>query len=145
MTAYIIVKYIHFLSIFGMFSSLVAELVLAKKSFKRHEIRRLFIIDGLYGGLSVLVVAAGLILWFGVGKPASHYDNLLFYIKITIALLVGLISLFPTIFLFTNRQGDINDEIKAPKYFKKLIILELSLLALIPPLASMAAYGMHWR
>lgn len=144
MTAYIIVKYIHFLSIFGMLSFLVAELAMVKKSLTRSQVSLIGKIDGLYGLASVLVVGAGFILWFGVGKPAAFYNNPIFHIKIGLALIVGLISIIPTVFYIKNRKGDSGDIVEVPTRIKKLIILQLTILGLIPLLAVLMANGVKF-
>lgn len=141
MTTYIIVKYIHFISIFAMISMLVVELMLVKPKMPRSELKHLSKIDGLYGLAAVLVVGAGLTLWFGVGKPTEFYDNSILYIKVGIAIVVGLISIFPTIFFIKKRKGDEHEIVEVPRRIKSLIILQLILIATIPPLATMMAFG----
>ncbi|MEO9474694.1 MAG: DUF2214 family protein [Cyclobacteriaceae bacterium] len=141
MTSYIIVKYIHFLSIFGMLSFLVAELVMVKKSLTRSQISLIGKVDGLYGLASVLVVGAGFMLWFGVGKPAAFYNNPIFHVKVGLALVVGLISIAPTVFYIKNRKGAPNDIVEVPARIRKLIILQLTVLGLIPLLAVLMANG----
>ncbi len=71
MYAEIIVKYLHFIFIFVVVSCVVAEHLLLKPQMTKAEIKRLSTIDGIYGLASILVVAAGLTLWFGIGKPKS--------------------------------------------------------------------------
>ncbi|MEP0367210.1 MAG: DUF2214 family protein [Cyclobacteriaceae bacterium] len=144
MTPYIIVKYIHFLSIFGMLSFLFAELVMVKNSISRDEISLISKIDGLYGLMAVLVVGAGFTLWFGVGKPEEFYNNPIFHIKIGLAVLVGLISIIPTVFYIKNRKGDPNAMVVVPARIKKLIILQLTILAFIPLLAVLMANGIKF-
>ena len=73
MTIEILLRYLHFISIFAIVSSLVAELQLLKSSLKRKEIERLAKIDGIYGFAVLVVLAAGMSLWLGGhGKPALH-------------------------------------------------------------------------
>lgn len=142
MNYYLIVKYLHFVSIFGMLSFLVAELALVKSSMSRGEIVKISKLDGLYGLMAVIMVAAGLTLWFWVGKPASFYSsNPLFHIKVGLAVVVGLISIIPTVFFLKNRKGNQNEVIPVPLRIKRLIILQLVIIGIIPMLAVLMANG----
>jgi putative membrane protein len=144
MNYYLLVKYLHFVSVFAMLSFLVAELALVRTSMKRGEIAKISKLDGLYGLMAVIMVAAGLILWFGVGKPSSFYTaNLLFHIKVGLAVLVGLISIVPTVFFLKNRKGNQDEEVSIPPRIKGLIILQLVIIGLIPLLAVLMANGVQ--
>lgn len=140
---YILIKYLHFISIFGMLSFLVAELCLVKPTLTRGEIKRINQLDGLYGLFSMLAVGAGLLLWFVVGKPAEFYYNAVFYVKIGIVTLVGLLSIGPTVFYFKQRKGHPDEGVKVPDNVRNLIRLQLALLVLVPLFAVMMANG--WR
>lgn len=143
MTAYIFVKYLHIVSIFGMISFLVAELVLVKQSMNRGEIKQLSKLDGFYGLMSILAVGAGFTLWFGVGKPAEFYANVIFYIKIGMVSLVGILSIWPTVFFIKQRKGEFDELVTTPNYIRKLIIFQLALLAVAPFLAITMAQGVR--
>jgi len=144
MTIAIFIKYIHFISIFIVVSAVVAEYLLLKAKMTRAELKRLSIIDGFYGVASIIVVGAGLYLWLGgIGKPAEFYtNNHIFLTKVGLFILVGLLSLYPTIFFLKNRKGD--DEttlIEVPKSIKMVIRIELLILFLMPLLATLMANG----
>jgi putative membrane protein len=143
MTFEIILRYIHFVSIFTIVSSLVAEHLLLKKELSRAEIVRLSRIDAVYGVAALTLIAAGLTLWLsGVGKPAIYYTkNWIFHTKITLFLLVGLLSLYPTIFFIKNSKGNANDIVEIPKAVFWMLRIELLLLFIIPLLAGLMAHG----
>jgi putative membrane protein len=143
MNSYVLVKYLHLISILMMVSLLVVELFLLKTEMKREELKRLSRVDGLYGIASILVVGAGLTLWFGVGKGDAFYDNPILHIKVGIAVLVGLISIGPTVFYIRQAKGDLAESVMLPNHIRKLVILQLVLLALIPLLAVMMAQGVR--
>src|SRR5436190_13518076 len=65
MTTEIILRYFHFISIFAIVSTLVAEHLLLKKSLTRAEIGRLARIDAVYGIAALTLLCAGLTLWLG--------------------------------------------------------------------------------
>lgn len=138
----ILVKYIHFICIFAIVSSVVAEHLLLKEQMTRAEIRRLSMIDGVYGLSAVLLLAAGFTLWFGVGKPAAYYSqNWVFHLKIGLFVIVGLLSIYPTVFFSKNRKGAPDEMVAIPKRVKLFIRLELLLLFILPFLASTMAKG----
>src|SRR5688500_652935 len=97
MTTEIFLRYIHFISIFAIVSSLMAEHLLLKKELTRGEISRIARIDAVYGVAALTLLTAGLTLWLGsFGKPAEYYTkNWIFHTKITFFLTVGLLSIYP--------------------------------------------------
>ncbi|HEU5289804.1 MAG TPA: DUF2214 family protein [Cyclobacteriaceae bacterium] len=142
MTTEILLRYIHFISIFAIAGSLVSEHLLLKKEVTRSEIKRLSRIDAIYGLAALTLLAAGLMLWFsGVGKPSIYYSkNWIFHLKITCFALIGLLSIYPTIFFIRNR-GDQNEVVKVPAIIFWMLRMELLLLLIIPLLAGLMARG----
>lgn len=142
MTELIITRYIHFVGIMMVFAMVFVERVLVQGNLKRAVVKRLFVFDGLYGLFSLVVVGAGLYLWFGIGKPADFYtQNHIFLTKVGLFLLVGILSIWPTVFYFKNRKGDDQDELIIPSHIRKIITIELVLLVIIPVLAALMAQG----
>lgn len=138
----IFVRYLHFISLFGVVACLVSEYCLIKQEMTAAEVKKVFKIDGLYGLMAILVVAAGLILWFGIGKPPEYYTkNPVFHIKVGLYIIVGLLSLYPTRFLWKYRKLDEQERVTVPGKIKKVIMVELIILFLIPLLASTMAQG----
>src|SRR5687768_10999187 len=85
MTPEILLRYLHFVSIFVIVSTLVAEHLLLKKELTRAEIARLSRIDAVYGMAALALLIVGLTLWLGgFGKPTVYYSkNWIFHLKIT--------------------------------------------------------------
>ena len=139
----IAVKYVHFISIFAIIGAVVGEHLLLKPEMTRSEIRRLSKIDGVYGIAAILLLAAGFTLWFGVGKPADYYSqNMAFMLKLGLFTLVGLLSIYPTVYFMKQRKGDQDEVISIPPRIKLVVRIELLLLFVIPWLASMMAKGL---
>ncbi len=137
----IIIRYLHFISIMVLISALVAEHLLVAKEVPLATFRKLVVIDQLYGIAAVVILATGLTLWFGVGKPASFYSsNMVFYIKICLFVVAGLISLFPTIFIIRHRKTDAS-VVVMPSYIINAIRVQLVVLLVIPLLAVTMARG----
>jgi putative membrane protein len=143
MTLEIFLRYIHFISIFAIVGSLTSEHLLLKKSLTRAEIGRLSRIDAIYGIAAVTLVIAGLTLWLGsVGKPAVFYSkNWIFHTKITLFVVVGLLSIYPTVFFIKNRKGNPDEIVSIPTSIFMMLRLELLLLVVIPLLAGLMAHG----
>jgi putative membrane protein len=143
MTSEIIVRYIHFISIFAVIATLVSEHLLLKRELPRAEIMRLAKIDAVYGLAALCVLGAGLTLWFGgVGKPEIYYSkNWVFHLKITLFAIVGLLSIYPTRFLIKNRKGNPTEIVIVPSIIFWLLRMELLLLFIIPLLAALMARG----
>ncbi len=142
MNELILTRYIHFIGIIIVFGMVLAELVLIQDKLKRSVIKRIFILDGIYGAFSLIVVGAGLYLWLGIGKPAEFYTaNPLMHAKVGLFIIVGILSIWPTVFYFKNRKGEHDQMIAVPAYIKRIIQVELGLLVLIPLLATFMAQG----
>jgi len=143
MTIEIILRYLHFISIFAIVSTLVSEHLLLKKTLTRDEIGRLSRIDAIYGLAALTLLTVGLTLWLGsFGKPAIYYTkNWIFHTKITLFLIVGLLSIYPTIFFIKNRKGDQKEIVTIPNAVFWMLRIELLLIFIIPLLAGLMAHG----
>lgn len=109
----------------------------------RREISRLASIDAVYGIAALILVGAGLSLWFGdVGKPSVFYSkNWIFHAKITAFVMIGLASIVPTVFFTRNRKGDPDERVEVPARVVMMLRLELFLLIVLPLLAGLMAHG----
>lgn len=142
MNAYLFVKYLHFLGIFGVVGTLFSELVLTRCNMSRRDVNTLAKIDGAYGAFTMLVLAAGFVLWFGVGKPAAFYSgNWVFIGKLVLFGVIGGLSIMPTVFFIRNRKGDMAEMVEIPRNIRLMIRLEVTLLFLLPLLATLMANG----
>lgn len=143
MTIEIFLRYMHFISIFTIVGSLVSEHLLLKKVLTRSEIGRLSRIDAVYGIASLALVGAGLTLWLGeFGKPFEYYRyNWIFLAKMVVLTILGLLSIYPTVFFIKNRKGNHEETVSIPSAIFWVIRIELSLLIVIPLLAGLMAKG----
>lgn len=143
MTAEIILRYLHFISIFAIVGTLTSEHVLLKETLTRREIGRLARIDAVYGIAALTLLGAGFTLWLSdIGKPAAFYSkNWIFHTKITLFLLVGILSIHPTVFFIRKRKGPGDEIVSVPKTVFMMLRLELTLLVIIPLLAGLMAHG----
>ncbi|MBX2844404.1 MAG: DUF2214 family protein [Flammeovirgaceae bacterium] len=139
----ILIKYLHFIAIFGVVGSLITEQFMIDEKLTKKEIKRLSFVDAVYGISAILVLVAGFTLWFGVGKPAEFYTkNWIFHTKVTLFIFVGILSIYPTIFFLKKRNGDdILTIIHIPKVILWSIRIELLIVFVIPLLAILMALG----
>jgi len=139
--------YAHLLFIITIFCCLVAESMLVKATLSFKEVKRLGKIDGLYGFAAIMVVATGMLNWLSLGKGDAYYNsNTFFILKFSLFVVVGLLSLYPTIvFLRTKKKYKTTKpatiEFAAHKAVKKVIFIELAIMAIIPLLAELMANG----
>ena len=143
MTIEIVLRYIHFICIFLIVATLAAEYSLLKKVMTRAEIARVAKIDAVYGIAAVALITAGLTLWLGsFGKPAIFYNkNWIFHTKLALFLIIGLLSIRPTVFFIKQRKGDPAETVEIPETIFLMLKLELILLAIIPLLAGLMSRG----
>jgi putative membrane protein len=143
MSLEIALRYFHFVSIFVIVSTLVAEHLLLKNQMTRAELSRLARIDAVYGIAALVLLGAGLSLWLGsIGKPAEFYsNNWIFITKISLFICIGLLSIYPTIFFIRNRKGQPDEIIKIPNAIFWMLRMELLLVFIIPLLAGLMSKG----
>jgi putative membrane protein len=143
MTTELLLRYLHFIFIFAIVGALVSEHLLLKKTMTRAELGRLANIDGVYGLAALALVAVGLTLWLGsYGKPAVVYTkNWIFHTKLTLFVIIGLLSIYPTVFFLKNQKGDANETVAVPAAIFWMLRLEILLLFVIPLLAGLMARG----
>lgn len=143
MLANSIITYIHILAAFVIGASLVVELVLLKKQMSVKQVKLLAKADLFYGIGALVVLAMGVLKFIYYGKGAIYYmTNGIFILKISIFLVIGLLSIYPTVvFLKFRKSKEI--EMTIPKYsiIKKLIFVELALFILLPFFAVLVSNG----
>ena len=147
MNAEILLRYVHFISVFAIVSTIVSEHILLKKTMTRAELTKVARVDAVYGIAALTLLAAGFTLWLGgIGKPAVFYsNNWIFHTKITCFALVGILSIYPTVFFLRNRKGNADEVVTVPSRVFWMLRFELILLAIIPLLAGLMARGIGLR
>lgn len=143
MDIYLVSRYFHLCFILIMCGSVFLQAFLLRREISYAEFRRISQADMVYGISALLVVAIGLWLWFGTGKPAEYYsENPLFLTKVGLFIAVGLLSIYPTVYFMKQRKKAIPGEaVKIPVAVVLVARLELLLLLIIPLLAIYMASG----
>ena len=144
----VFIPYLHYIGIMVLMGSLIAEHIILKPGITKEQIKSLASIDLIYGISVALVLITGLLRWFEVDPKGAAYFNVnhLFHIKVTLFVVVVILSIFPAIkFLKWRKQvkQGIQPDITSKDVKKQLMFIriELFLLAIIPLLAVMVALG----
>ncbi len=138
----ILVRYVHFVSLILLMAAVLGQHLLLKRKVTRREISAVQRLDIVYAVSVVIVLLTGFAQWMWVGKPADFYSsNPIFHTKITLFLIVGIVSIYPSVFFGKNRKGDSEEVVEVPSGIIWSIRIELLLLFLMPLLASLIARG----
>ena len=139
--------YIHLLFIIIIVICLALELVTLKPTLSYRTVNWLSKVDGLYGFAAIVVVTTGILNWLQFGKGAAYYNNnTLFVSKFALFVLVGLLSIYPTVLILRlkrRNKAEKPERIEFTSYptARKVIILELVIMLFIPLLAELMANG----
>ena len=142
-----IITYLHFVGIIILFVSLGVELVLFQKEISHTNAKRIRLADAFYGISSVIIMSSGLLKAIEFGKGWAYYShNWLFWSKIGAFSVIGLLSIYPTIYFFRWAKALKNGEtisVSEANYslIKKLLIIEIGIAFFVPLLAVFMARG----
>ena len=141
------VAYIHYLGIILCFGALIFERLILKQNLRKNEAIAIILADVIYGiaGLAILITGILRVKYYGQGGE-FYTHNPIFWLKISLYIIVGLISLYPTttyifwaIPLSKNKLPVISENLV--ERFKLLITTELVGFAVIPFFATLMARG----
>ena len=137
----ILIRYLHLFGVVVLFGALVIENMAIAREISREDVRNLAKVDALYGAAAGVVLVCGLALLLPGAKPTEFFTaNPVFHIKMTLFVLVGLLSIYPTVFFVRNRKTEA-ERLAVPVAVIRLVRLELVLLVFIPVLAFLMARG----
>lgn len=137
----IVFRYIHFIGIMSLSSILVMQHLIYSTEVTQKELKKIVFMDIIYWISIGLTLIAGLVLLFGVGKDVSFYmSNKDFHIKLTLFLVVILLSVYPTLF-YRRKSKTGETTIKMPKVIIMLIRTKLLLVFIIPFFGVLIAQG----
>lgn len=142
MIADLLVRYLHFVSILALSAALLGQWLFISREMSRRRVIMLQKLDIIYGLGAVLVLVTGFLQWFVVGKPAVYYsENGLFHVKVTLFLVIGLVSIYPSVFFGRRRKGDPDETLGIPAMVIWSVRVEVMLLLIMPLLATLMARG----
>jgi putative membrane protein len=138
---------LHHLAVFSLMAVLAAEIVALQPNLDAAGVRRIARLDLAYGIIAVCVLAAGFARVFWGAKGSDYYfHNHVFWTKIAIFLVIGLLSIRPTIRFLAWQRAMVADPKALPdaaeiKSAKRIVHIEASLLLLLPILGAAMARG----
>ena len=144
-----LVAYLHYLGIMGMFGALAIEHLEIGESITAKTARRLATVDAIYGLSAITVLATGVARLFISPKGVMFYmKNPVFHTKFTIFILIGILSIYPTVKILKARKlaRTLNDtdSVELPKSIIHMVRLEILGVALLPLLAALMARGIGY-
>ena len=139
--------YLHILAILTMVTFLASEAALCRSAWMNAQVvERLVRLDMIYAAAAVTVLATGIArtVW-GVKGMAWYWTNPLLHLKLTLFVVIVLISIGPTLrFVRWRRQlrasGALPTEAEV-RSTRKLVMIEAHLVAVIPLAAVFLARG----
>ncbi|MDM0027908.1 DUF2214 family protein [Variovorax saccharolyticus] len=151
MTLEAILAYLHLLAILTMVVFIASEAALCRIEWLNAAVvERLAKVDRVYGIAAVAVIATGVArTWWGMKGTAWYWTNPLLHLKLTLFVVVGLISVFPTLRYLRWRKalratGALPAEAEVRKT-RKLVMVQAHIIAVIPLLAVFLARGFGAR
>jgi len=142
-----LLAYVHWLAIFTMVVFLTSEAALCRVEWMNARVvERLARVDMLYGIASVLVLLTGLARSFWGAKGTGWYwSNPLLHTKVTLFVVVGLLSIKPTLTYLRWRRAvradgslPAEDEVRATR---KRVMVQAHLIPIVALLAVLLARG----
>ena len=149
MTLEAILAYLHLLAILTMVVFIASEAALCRVEWLNAAVvERLAKVDRVYGIAALAVIATGVArTWWGVKGTAWYWTNPLLHLKLTLFVVVGLISIAPTLQFLRWRKALRNNaafRVRETDWTsaRRLVLIELHLVALIPFAAVLMSRGL---
>lgn len=151
MTLEAILAYLHILAILTMVVFISSEAALCRVEWMNAAVvERLGRVDMVYGIAAVAVLATGVArTWWGMKGTAWYWTNPLLHVKLTLFIIVGLLSIRPTMTYSRWRKalrssGALPAEAEVRKT-RKQVMVQAHIIALIPLAAVFLARGFGAR
>ena len=150
MTATITAAFIHHAAAFLIVAALMVELVLLKNELTASSARSILRIDMVYGIAALVLLVVGFVRVFHTEKGSAYYfENGAFLMKLTLFIVVALLSISPTIRFMSWRKAlregrvpELDDGTR--RKVRMTIHVELTLLFIIMLMAVMMARGIWY-
>ena len=147
MTLESLLAYAHILAILTMVVFLASEAALCRTEWLNAAVvERLGKIDLIYGLSAATVLLTGVArTWWGIKGTAWYWTNPLLHLKLTLFVVIGLLSIKPTLMFIRWRRelrssGQLPDATQI-KLARRLVMVQAHLLPLIPLAAVFLARG----
>jgi len=143
-----ILAYLHFAAIFALIWFLAKEWTLLRAGAANVDVERIAKVDSGFGAMAGIVLVTGALrAAFGAKGWAFYAHNPAFHAKVTLFVIVGLVSIAPTLqFLRWRkaRRADAAFRVSDAQWTRarRFLMVELHLIALIPLLAVIMSRGL---
>jgi putative membrane protein len=130
-----------------LFATLFSEHIMLKRDLTIAQAKSLIITDLIYGLSAIVVLVSGLLRFAYFGKGMMFYlSNPVFHTKLTLFVVVVILSIYPTIQFLSWRKSVKNGVVpeideKTSKRILMFIRIELTIVVLLPLLAVLMARG----
>lgn len=147
MTSSALLAFLHHAAAFILVAVVTVELVLMKGNFTVTSVRSLLRMDAAYGISAVVLLVVGFLRVFYTEKGADYYFHSgPFIAKISLFVLVGLLSIYPTMQFTGWRKGLRQNQVPVlddgkRRTLRLIMHVELTLLFLIMLCAALMARG----
>jgi putative membrane protein len=141
-----LVAYLHYLAIILIAGFLVAEMAVCRPSLAAQQVRLLPRLDVVFFGGALLALATGLLRLFYYAKGVGFYlPNPFFVAKMALYVTIAILSIKPTTSFLRWRRQLVQSGALPPAAevaaARRVIHLEVALLALMPLMAVLMARG----
>ena len=146
-----LLAYFHFSAIFVLFAFLTVEAMVLRHPLDANAVRLIARIDLWYFGAAIVVLISGLLRLYWGAKGVGFYSaNPMFHVKIVVFIVVGVLSVFPTLQFLRWSKKLKSDAAFVPteperKRARRLVMFELHIAALLPLFAVLMARGIGTR
>lgn len=147
MTLEAILAYLHIAAILAMVVFISSEAALCRVQWiNAAVVERLVRVDMVYGIAALTVLATGIArTWWGIKGTAWYWTNPLLHVKLTLFIVIGVLSIVPTMTYFRWRKalrasGTLPAEAEIKKT-RRLVMIQAHLIAVIPLAAVFLARG----
>ena len=151
MTTEALLAYAHILAILMMATFLASEAALCRKEWLNPAVvERLARVDMIYGISAIVVLATGLArTWWGMKGAGWYWSQPLLHAKVTLFVVIGLISIQPTLaFRRWVKQVDADGTLpdaSEVRRVRRLVMIQAHIMVLIPLAGSLLARGIWTR
>ncbi len=141
-----LLAFVHHLCFYAMIVALVVQMLRVTPDMTRADLKRIRAADAVYGVAAVLILVVGVLRVMYFEKGTDYYlHNALFHAKIGLFILVGVMSLYPTLrFSRWAKAMDAGKALPTPNELRTarhIVHAELTGLALIMLCAALLAKG----
>lgn len=142
-----LLAFVHHLAAFLIFAVVAVELSATKSELTLTSARTILRMDAVYGIVAMVVLVAGFVRVFYTEKgPAYYFHDAYFIVKLVAFVLVGLLSIYPTMKFLGWRKAVRQQQVPAfdagtRRTVRLVLHVELTLLVVMMLCAALMARG----